>query len=119
MYAIRSYYVICKLCGYAQTTPTDFAHKNKTGNDCPNRYATNAALGHIFLSDILRLEFPYRAVREIPEHDLNRITSYNVCYTKLLRALERPARNVLSRSADRGSGRATRLRPRQSGLILA
>jgi len=62
---------ICKLCGYAQTTPTDFAHKNKTGNDCPNRYATNAALGHIFLSDILRLEFPYRAVREIPEHDLN------------------------------------------------
>lgn len=53
---------ICKYCGYAQSTPQEFKHKNKMGKDCPNKYATNAALGHIFTSDILWLEFPTRHV---------------------------------------------------------
>ena len=60
---------ICKYCGYAQATPQDFAHKNKMGNDCPNKKYINAALGHVFTSDILRLEFPIRYVKQIPDHD--------------------------------------------------
>lgn len=60
---------ICKYCGYAQASPQDFVHKNKMGYDCPNKYATNAALGHVFTSDILRLEFPIRYVKRIPDHD--------------------------------------------------
>jgi ATP-dependent helicase YprA (DUF1998 family) len=39
------------------------------GHDCPNKYATNAALGHVFKSDILRLDFPVKYVKQIPEHD--------------------------------------------------
>lgn len=60
---------ICKFCGYAQAVPQNFAHKNKMGKDCFNKYHTNAALGHIFTSDILRLEFPLKYVKQIPEHD--------------------------------------------------
>jgi hypothetical protein len=60
---------ICKYCGYAKSTPQEFAHKNRMGHDCPNKYATNAALGHVFKSDILRLDFPVKYVKQIPEHD--------------------------------------------------
>jgi len=60
---------ICKYCGYAQSTPQEFKHKNKMGKDCPNKYATNAALGHIFTSDILWLEFPTRHVNHVEGKD--------------------------------------------------
>ncbi|EGW41758.1 DEAD/DEAH box helicase [Desulfosporosinus sp. OT] len=54
---------ICKYCGYAKSYPQDFKHKNKLGHDCSNtKYPTNAALGQIFTSDILWLEFPTRHV---------------------------------------------------------
>ncbi len=60
---------ICKHCGYAQSTPNDFDHKNRMGKDCKNKYPTNASLGHVFTSDILRLEFPDKYVMQIPDHD--------------------------------------------------
>jgi ATP-dependent helicase YprA (DUF1998 family)/transcription elongation factor Elf1 len=56
---------ICKYCGYAKSTPQEFKHKNKMGYDCPNKYPTNASLGHIFASDILWLEFPISSVKLI------------------------------------------------------
>lgn len=60
---------ICKYCGYAQATPQDFKHKNKMGKECKGKYATNAALGHIFASDVLRLEFPLKYVKPIEGKD--------------------------------------------------
>lgn len=60
---------ICKYCGYAQSTPQDFKHKNKMGKECKGKYATNAALGHIFASDVLRLEFPLKYVKPIEGKD--------------------------------------------------
>ncbi|MDD2476965.1 MAG: DUF1998 domain-containing protein, partial [Dysgonamonadaceae bacterium] len=53
---------ICNFCGYAKSNPQEFKHKNKFGHDCPNKYPKNAALGQIFASDILWLEFPMRYV---------------------------------------------------------
>ncbi|MGH4120902.1 DEAD/DEAH box helicase [Clostridium sp.] len=49
---------VCGYCGYAQTTPNEPKHKNKLGHNCPNTHLKNVSLGHIFSSDILRLEFP-------------------------------------------------------------
>lgn len=60
---------ICKYCGYAQATPQDFKHKNKMGKECKGKYATTAALGHIFASDVLRLEFPMKYVTPIEGKD--------------------------------------------------
>ena len=60
---------ICKYCGYAQAVRQDFTHKNRMGNDCPSKYPIIAALGHVFTSDILRLEFPIRYVKQVADHD--------------------------------------------------
>jgi len=49
---------ICTTCGYAANYTRDFKHKNKFGYDCPSTFATSAALGHMFLSDVLKLKFP-------------------------------------------------------------
>lgn len=82
---------ICKYCGYAQATPQDFKHKNKMGYDCAGKYATNAALGHIFASDILRLEFPARHVSPVKDKDQ---------WTTLLYALLEGASDALGISRD-------------------
>ncbi len=55
---------ICKYCGYAKSFPEDFSHKNKYGHNCPNKHYTNAAFGHIFASDVLRLFFPEKYVKQ-------------------------------------------------------
>ena len=82
---------ICKYCGYAKTNPQDFKHKNKMGIDCPNKYATNAALGHIFASDILWLEFPSRYVEPVEGKDQ---------WTTLLYAILEGAADALGISRD-------------------
>ena len=82
---------ICKYCGYAQSTLQDFTHKNRMGKECPNKYAYNAALGHIFTSDILRLEFPVKYVKQIPDRDQ---------WSTLLYALLEGASDALGISRD-------------------
>lgn len=82
---------VCKYCGYAQATPQEFKHKNKMGHDCPNKYATNVALGHIFASDVLRLEFPLHYVKPIEEKDH---------WTTLLYAILEGASDALGISRD-------------------
>jgi ATP-dependent helicase YprA (DUF1998 family) len=82
---------ICKYCGYAKTTPQDFAHKNRMGNDCPNKNYINAALGHVLISDILRLEFPIGYVKQVPDHDQ---------WSTLLYALLEGASDALGISGD-------------------
>lgn len=53
---------VCSLCGFATDYTKPFPHKNKFGRDCPNGFATNAALGHMFLSDVLKLRFPNKVI---------------------------------------------------------
>ncbi len=53
---------VCSLCGFATDYTKPFSHKNKFGKDCPNGFATNAALGHMFLSDVLKLRFPNKVI---------------------------------------------------------
>jgi len=50
--------LLCKTCGHASNNKVEFVHKNKFGEECPNTFFTNAALGHLFHSDILKLKFP-------------------------------------------------------------
>lgn len=40
------------------------------GHDCPNKFPTNASLGHIYKSDILWLELPEKHVTPIEGKDL-------------------------------------------------
>ena len=82
---------ICNYCGHAKSTPQEFKHKNKMGNDCKNQYATNASLGHIFASDILRLEFPARYFNPIEGKDQ---------WTTLLYAILEGASDALGISRD-------------------
>lgn len=86
---------ICKYCGYAQSTPQDFKHKNKMGKECSGKYATNAALGHIFASDVLRLEFPIKYVNPIEGKDQ---------WTTLLYAILEGASDSLGISRDEING---------------
>lgn len=60
---------ICKSCGYASSIPNQEPHKTKMGTECRNRYLTCASLGHIFQSDVLRLEFPEHAKRDFEDKD--------------------------------------------------
>jgi hypothetical protein len=82
---------ICSYCGYAKSTPQDFTHKNKMGKDCSNKGYKNAALGHMFASDILRLEFPERYVKPIEGKEQ---------WTTLLYAILEGASDALGISRD-------------------
>ena len=61
------------------------------GKDCKNTYATNAALGHIFTSDILWFEFPTRHVGLLEGKDQ---------WTTLLYAILEGASDALGISRD-------------------
>ena len=55
---------LCQRCGYAQSTPEQFQeHQNKYGYKCGNKHYSHVALGHIFHSDVLRLDFPQYQVK--------------------------------------------------------
>ena len=86
---------ICKYCGYAKPTPQEFEHKNKLGRDCPNKFSTNASLGHVFLSDILRIEFPFIKIKLVEDHDQ---------WTTLLFAILEGSSDILGISRDDISG---------------
>ena len=61
---------VCKYCGYATTEfggPAE--HLTKMGRPCSNKYLTNASLGHIFKSDVLRLKFPAKYLPPMDEKD--------------------------------------------------
>lgn len=60
---------ICPFCGFAKTFPNEFRHKNKAGKECFNERAVNASLGHIFRSDVLRLQLPNKTFRELDGKD--------------------------------------------------
>lgn len=61
---------ICKNCGYATAEhSTDLSHNTKTGSRCNNKYLINGSLGHIFKSDVLRLEFPLLSLPVIEDKD--------------------------------------------------
>lgn len=70
---------VCPLCGYAQQNVTEFKHKNKLGRECSGKFGKMVCLGHIFTSDILKLEFPHIRLEKYYENkDLWRTLLYAI-----------------------------------------
>lgn len=68
----RGFYV-CPECGIADTKMIRKKHKTHWGRSCSGKALTPVALGHEFMTDILRIEFPqYRA--------LSVATAYGIAY---------------------------------------
>lgn len=105
----KSGFFVCKSCGYACDTPQRFTnHKNRSGKSCGNNSYRVVALGHIFNSDIVKLEFPKYDVQQFEYGDL---------WTSLLYAILEGASDALgiSRSDINGCVDRSGLNP---ALIL-
>ena len=61
-------------------------------------------MGPYYLTTLIQLLGPISRIAGITGMALHRITSYNVCYTKLLRSKKRPLASVTGRGRTGGQG---------------
>ena len=90
MYAIRSYYGIAEIVKYGVIRNYPFFEWLEENVEALNLRDTSALLHAIKTScqtkaDIVEIDEKEGSLRAILNYGHTRITSYNVCYTKLLR----------------------------------